>query len=383
MSEGNMTASATNDLPHSIGGLPDLEIDRSSGGRSVRRQILKAYTVQRLVGYGMDLGDASLLRSLVEAGADWREASMAVADRAHALVQFPVSALSSATTRQSLRRASAALRISQVLDESDTDLRRELYCRATDLFEMSIEDDERYSRVWVPHRLGDLAGWLVRPEKPGDSCTVVIFGGLEGWADACHGPAQALIERGVAVLILDGPGQGITRMVSRHYLGEEFVGVYEAAISYVLENQRNPMPIGIWGNSEGGTIAMHVAAKDSRISACCNNGGGPTLRKRLAQDPSAFRKMKAMCGTDDEDCWRIVDSLELDPAQLSIPCPVLIVHGNKDVKVEDDDMLRLVDRIESPTKRFLMFEDGHHCIHNHQAQLHALVADWFAEELSR
>jgi len=104
---------------------------------------------------------------------------MAVAERAEALIRFPVSALSPATRRQSLRRASAALRISQVLDESDTDLRRETYCRAADLFEMSIEDDERYSRVRVPHPLGDLAGWLVRPDKSGDSCTVVIFGGLE------------------------------------------------------------------------------------------------------------------------------------------------------------------------------------------------------------
>ena len=378
-----MTASVTNDLPHSIGGLPNLEVDRSSGGSSARGQILKAYTVQRLVGYGMDLGDASLLRSLVEAGADWREASIAVAERAQALVRFPVSVLSAATRRQSLRRASAALRISQVLDESDTDLRREIYCRAADLFEMSIEEDERYSRVWVPHPLGDLAGWLVRPDQPADSGTVVIFGGLEGWADACHGPAQALIERGLAALILDGPGQGVTRLANRHYLGEEFIDVYKAAISYVLERQRQPMPVGIWGNSEGGTIAVHVAANDDRISACCDNGGGPTLRKRLAQDPSAFRKMKAMCGADDEDCWRIVDSLELGGAQLSIPCPVLIVHGNKDVKVEDDDMLSLVDRVDSPAKRFLMFEDGHHCIHNHQAQLHALVADWFAEALSR
>src|SRR5882757_3163397 len=266
-----MTASVTNHLPHSIGGLPNLDVDRSPAGRSARQQILNAFTVQRLVGYGMELGDASMLRSLVEDGADWRAASIAVAERAHALVRSPVSTLSSATRRQSLRRASAALRISQVLDEFDTDARRETYCRAAELFEMSIEGDERYSRVWVPHPLGDLAGWLVRPDEPGDSGTVVIFGGLEGWADACHGPAQALIERGVAVLILDGPGQGITRMVSRHYLGEEFVGVYEAAISYVLENQRNPMPIGIWGNSEGGTIAMHVAAKDNRISACCNN----------------------------------------------------------------------------------------------------------------
>jgi dipeptidyl aminopeptidase/acylaminoacyl peptidase len=378
-----MTASVANHLPHSIGGQPNLAVDRSSDGRSARQQILKAFPVQRLVGYGMDLGDASLLRSLVEDGADWREASMAVSEQAHALIRFPVSAVSPVTRRQSLRRASAALRISQVMDESDTDSRREIYRRATDLFEMSIEDDERYSRVWVPHPLGDLAGWLVRPDKPGDHGTVVIFGGLEGWADACHGPAQALVERGLAALILDGPGQGVTRMANRHYLGEEFVGAYKAAVSYVLEHQRHPMPVGIWGNSEGGTIAMHIAANDDRIQACCNNGGGPTLRRRLAQDPSAYRKMKAMCGADDEACWRIVDSLGLDNAQPSMKCPVLIVHGNKDVKVEDDDMLRLVDSVDSPAKKFLMFEDGHHCIHNHQAQLHALVSDWFAETLFR
>jgi hypothetical protein len=41
----------------------------------------------------MELGDASLLRSLVEAGADWRAASIAVAERAHALVRFPASSL--------------------------------------------------------------------------------------------------------------------------------------------------------------------------------------------------------------------------------------------------------------------------------------------------
>jgi len=93
--------------------------------------------------------------------------------------------------------------------------------------------------------------------------------------------------------------------------------------------------------------------------------------------------MKAMCGADDQASWRVVDSLGLDTGQLEMQCPVLIVHGNKDVKVENDDMLRLVDRIESPAKKFLMFEDGHHCIHNHQAQLHALVADWFAETLCR
>jgi len=378
-----MTASVTNHLPHSIGGLPNLDVDRSPAGRSARQQILNAFTVQRLVGYGMELGDASMLRSLVEDGADWRAASIAVAERAHALVRSPVSTLSSTTRRQSLRRASAALRISQVLDEFDTDARRETYCRAAELFEMSIEGDERYSRVWVPHPLGDLAGWLVRPDKSGDSGTVVIFGGLEGWADACHGPAQALAERGLTALVLDGPGQGITRMANRHYLSEEFVGAYQAAISYVLEHQRQPMPVGIWGNSEGGTIAVHVAANDDRVSACCNNGGGPTLRKRLVQDAGAFRKMKAMCGADEETSWRIVDSLGLDIGQLVMQCPVLIVHGNKDAKVENEDMLQLVDRLDSPAKKFLMFEDGHHCIHNHQAQLHALVADWFAETLCR
>ncbi len=80
---------------------------------------------------------------------------------------------------------------------------------------------------------------------------VIIFGGADGWREEYHGAGLALVERGVAALLLDGPGQGETRILGGLHLQPGIERAFAAAIRFLIADERVSDLVGRMGQQLG------------------------------------------------------------------------------------------------------------------------------------
>ncbi|MEV5411994.1 alpha/beta fold hydrolase [Thermopolyspora sp. NPDC052614] len=342
---------------------------------------LRQFSLERLMGYGVDYADAVELRARVLDGRDWRSVATELAEACLRRVGGAAEVAATPTRVAYLRRASALLRMSQVMMLADTDDRRAIFARAAELFGQAAELSGDHERVTLETGRGPVAGWLV-PAHGAAVASAVVVGGVEGWAMDFVCIGEALAARGVDALMLDAPGQGETRLVHGHYLSRSWAEAYRRAVDFLAE--RSPgLPIGIVGNSMGGGFAMAVAARDTRIRACVDNGGIPAPWLVPPSVGTFFTKMTAVCGTEDadlaHDAWKTVTPLDGGP---NAGYPLLVVHGGRDPLVSSDTARAMLEGAPTDDKRMVVFSDGDHCVYNHRADRDVLIADWMRARLS-
>jgi alpha-beta hydrolase superfamily lysophospholipase len=351
-----------------------------AGLSEAARAGLAQFGFERLLGYGMAYADAVEMRARVLEGVAWAEAAVTVAESILGSADTSPAAAGDVTRALAFRRAAALLRMSQVLMVTDTPERRAVYARAVELYDAAARMRGDRTRVRIETDQGPLAGWLVPAQGPVVGAALVL-GGLEGWAMDFDSTGDALAARGVDALLLDGPGQGETRLAFGHFLSAAWPSSYRDAIDY-LAGRAQGRPIAVVGNSLGGAFAMGLAAADARIAACCNNGGPLSLAPARAFPP-AFAKFVAMCGGADwETTAGVLDSVDPVAPGPGVGYPLLIVQGARDVLVSTAASELLLQRAPTHDKQMLVFADGDHCIYNHRDDRDAVIADWIRSRLN-
>ena len=281
----------------------------------------------RLLDCGMDFGDASELFRRTSDGEAWDEVAAELATAWLTRAEGASRSGRDVTARQSYRFAAAAWLFAQMAFNSDTERKRELYERfVAATAAAGACADPPYERVEPAFGDGQLLGWLVRPAGRPAAGAVIILGGLSGWGATYEAMADAVVARGFAALLAEGPGQGIPRLGHGVYLRPNVHEAYSNFVELLTRDQDIRGPVGIWGNSFGGLFAALTAARDQRIAACCVNGAPavPTIPEfRMARE-----QIFAALGTADEArAQAIIDELRFDPARERVSGPVLVVHG--------------------------------------------------------
>ena len=341
---------------------------------------LRQFSLERMTGYGIDYADAVELRARILGGEDWRLSATALAEEAIAAAERPAPRALVPTQIACHLRASALLRMSQALMLEDDHERHAIVVRASDHFARAAELGGNRRRVVIETDGGPLAGWLA-PAQGEARGSAIIIGGVEGWAMDFDSTGEALARRGVNALTLDGPGQGESRIVHRHYLTPRWLGAFRKAIDF-LSGESPVAPIGIVGNSMGGGIALAVANNDPRIAACCNNGG--IIKPILARQAGGtfFAKMLAFCGQVDEAtavaAWETI--LPVAPGS-NRSYAHLSIQGGRDPMVPIEHGQMVFDHVPVTDKHMELFSDGDHCIYNHRLDRDILIADWMAAKL--
>ena len=340
---------------------------------------LRQFSLERQMGYGIDYADAVELRARVLSGEPWQSAADALAEICLSRAEGAAGIAGSPTKITYLRRASALLRMSQVLMLSDTDERRKIFVQATRWYERASALAGDCEHVLIKTEGKPLAGWLF-PAKGKAIASVMVIGGIEGWSMDFDSMGHALAARGIDALLLDGPGQGETRFVHHHYVSTAWRDAYKCAIDY-LEHRAPNNPIGFVGHSMGGSFAMAVAGEDTRIRACCNNGG-PFAPWLVPQGTTFFSKMVAFCGVDTTaaavDLWKTVTPATRGP---NSGYPLLMIQGGQDALVSNEIAQILYVQAPTDDKRMVIFSDGDHCIYRHKQDRDILIADWMQARL--
>lgn len=341
---------------------------------------LRQLSLERLMAYGVHHPDAMELRGRVWSGEDWRAVATDLAEACLNPPEGRVATETPVSRANRLLRASALVRMSQMMMLRNSPERSAIYGRASELYaEAALLLGDR-EKVVLPTANGPLVAWRYRSRRAEALGRVVVIGGVEGWAMDFSEMGEALAARGLDAWVLDGPGQGESRMALGHYLGLGWERAYTDVFD-ALEQEGPALPLGFIGNSMGGSLAIHLAAREPRIVACCDNGG--TSAPFMARaNPTFFQKMTAHVGdvTEDEavEVWRSVNPVDPD---MPIHTPLLVVQGGLDPLITNEDAAFLFSKAASVDKQLVAYSDGDHCVYNHADDKHALIGDWMVSRL--
>jgi len=339
----------------------------------------RAMPLTRLVDCGMDAADARALHARSAAGEGWADAGTVLAaarlDKAHRALaaRHPLTAVIQA------RWAAGAALFAQMADNQDTERKRALYRRYTETVSF-VADLDGMRRVTVPYACGQLTGWLRRPAGRPSAGTVIVWGGLSGWGAAYLRTADAVTARGLACLLVEGPGQGESRLDHGLYMDGQTPSGFARFVDAVTSDVALPGPVGVMGNSFGGLFAALLASQDPRVAACVVNGAPPA--PEVPEFRNAREQMDAAFGTQDGGTLAAtLRQLRFDPSWQRIGCPVLVLHGGADPLVSHQQARAFADA--SPRGHLESWPDGEHTIYNHADERDALAADWLADVLTQ
>ncbi|MGW4805089.1 alpha/beta hydrolase family protein [Kitasatospora sp. NPDC004272] len=251
------------------------------------------------------------------------------------------------------------------------------------------------------------AGWLRLPagrtRRHGTGVPlVVLVPGMDSSKEEFHHPADALLDRGLAVLAVDGPGQGVLATGPalgpdhRHALGRALshalraapAGVTsgaapartpDAALAPTPDAALDPDRVAVLGLSLGGHLAADFAAHDPRVRAAALVSG-PYRLDWDALVPFVTATLTQRCG--GEAAARAfaarIDLAALAPRLRGLP--LLLVEGGRDriPGVTNADALVA----DLPHAELLHVPHGNHLLGNALPDWLPDTADWLADTLA-
>lgn len=239
------------------------------------------------------------------------------------------------------------------------------------------------TRLEIPFGATVLAAVLRRPAGDGPHPAVVLIPGLDSAKEEFGAVEQTFLDRGLATLSVDGPGQGEAEYELPIRPDWEVPG---AAILDALAAQPgiDGTRIGVWGVSLGGYYAPRVASGDARVRACIALCGPYGLGEHWAQLPGLTRDaFTARSGaTGERDAIERARQLTLAGRTGALTMPLLIVAGRQDRIFPWRDAVRLRDGVPGPAE-LLLLDDGNHGCANVPYRHRPYSADWMARQLTR
>jgi 5-aminopentanamidase len=233
--------------------------------------------------------------------------------------------------------------------------------------------------VRIPYGGSTLAAYLrVPPGAP--KPIVIMIPGLDSVKEELQATAEYLLARGLAVIAIDGPGQGEAEY--EFPIEPAYERVTTAVADYLKgRDDIDPDRIGVFGVSLGGYYAARSAAYEPRVRAAAELAGPYRWDRdwdRLpAQTRSTFQHRSG--AASPEQARGRAAALTLEDAAARITCPLLVVHGGRDGLVPASHAERLAR--EAPGAELLLYPDGSHGVTNHAFESRSAIADWLAARL--
>jgi dipeptidyl aminopeptidase/acylaminoacyl peptidase len=236
-------------------------------------------------------------------------------------------------------------------------------------------------RVEIPFGDAHLVGVLRLPRGDGPHPVVVLIPGLDSAKEEFRPTEQLFLERGLATLSVDGPGQGESEYSLAIRPDWDVVG---NAIVAALDDMPgiDSARLGIWGVSLGGYYAPRMASGSERVRACIALAGPYNFGECWDGLPSltrnAFRVRSK--SADEEEARAKAHQLSLQGWADGVSCPLQIVMGKLDRLIPWQHAQRLADEASGPVDLVLL-EDGNHGCANVAYKHRYSSADWMAEHL--
>jgi dienelactone hydrolase len=277
------------------------------------------------------------------------------------------------------------------------------YRKGVDCFKRHAAlSDVKIESVEVPF-LEDqsLPGYFVHAQNATAARTpcVVFFDGLDVTKEIqfVRGVTD-LVKRGIACLVMDGPGTGEAIRFRGHYLRHDYEVAGSACLDWLEKRSEvDAKKTGIVAISLGGYYSPRCAAMDPRYAACIAWGAQwnyyETWKKRI---DAAFKTSLSVPGHHIEwimgaqsvdEALKKLEPFVLDGVMQKMRCPFLLVHGADDEQIPLADAQALYDACGSQDKTLRVFssEEGgaQHCQRDYLTLGCATMWSWFEDKLVR
>jgi dipeptidyl aminopeptidase/acylaminoacyl peptidase len=235
-------------------------------------------------------------------------------------------------------------------------------------------------RIELQYQNKKIYGVLRKPNVSNNP-VLIMAPGLDSTKEEIHAYEEPFLARGIAVLAIDGPGQGEAEYEI------PICGDYERAATAVVDwietrDDLNNKKIAIWGVSLGGYYAPRLASGVEQVRACVALAGPYNFGECWDQLPPLTRTaFTARSFSADQEAGRKAAlQLDLTHAAGKIRVPLLVVAGKQDRLIPWQHAERLVAEAGGPTE-LIMLEDGNHGNMNVAAKHRYKTADWMARQL--
>ena len=305
------------------------------------------------------------------------------------------------TASATYMRAAHYIQIGERLRQPRTPETQKAYAKAIELFKKRLPDVPFFSiePVEVPFEGGkSLPAYFVKQRgTPAVKWpTVVFFDGLDITKEIQYFRVPELAKRGMACLIVDGPGNGESirfRDMPARY-DSEVAG--SAAIDYLERREDvDKDRIAVMGVSLGGYIAPRAAAFEKRFKACVAWGAQYDYHAVWKSRVEAAFKTSLSVPAEHITWFMGVNTIEealkkLEPFTLEgvagkIECPFLLTHGEADAQISMDIARKQFAEVGSKDKTLKVFtqEEGgaQHCQGDNLTIGTTYIADWLSDKL--
>ena len=224
------------------------------------------------------------------------------------------------------------------------------------------------------------------PERrAGKVPAMLFFPGMDMFKEEFpNAESNPFARRGIAMLSLDGPGQGETRVKGCAVTDEKYVKAGKAALDYLQKRPEiDPDKLAVSGASFGSYWAPLLAAADPRVKACAGIMGilysmTPIFELAPPSFKSTFMYMAGI--SDDAEFDRMAASMGLAGVGPKLKCPTLITQGENDFLCPLEGAEKFFSEIAGP-KEMWIFQDEFHPLGGVMAHLIPWLADWVLDAL--
>jgi pimeloyl-ACP methyl ester carboxylesterase len=216
---------------------------------------------------------------------------------------------------------------------------------------------------------------------------VIMVPGLDNFKETMvWSYGDKMIERGFALLAIDGPGQAEALVRGFHITADNFGDVGPACVAWIdtrseLDNDR----IGVFGRSLGsylGTVLANSIADRIRgavVGLACFE---PAFHRLFEEGSPTFKnRMMFMSGYEDEDEFdKFVKSFDLRTRVGKLKCPLMVLGGEIDELADFKFVFEVAKKVPGPVQIVEYQNERHAPGRAPSAQLgphwYSMMADW-------
>jgi 2,6-dihydroxypseudooxynicotine hydrolase len=337
----------------------------------------------RFIANGIDYNDFVRTTAVIDRWDEWLQRWTETAEIHVALAEAAAAAGRERSAGEAYAQAAVTYHFSKfvwVLDPERNRANTEAAIRC--LYEAHARLDPTAERVEAPIDGGAVVANLRRPRAAAAPVPLVILiPGLDSTKEEFFRWESVFLERGMATLSLDGPGQGETGL--RIDIRRE----YELAVAAILDAvagrpELDGDRIGAVGVSLGGHYVVRAAAFEPRIRALAGISGPYDFAAGWDAMPALTREtvVHHTGASSDAQARSRAAELNLSGVAERVSAPCLVVTGKLDRVIAWKQTKRIADAV--PGAEWVLYEDGTHVCNNIPYKYRPLVADWMWARLA-
>ena len=254
--------------------------------------------------------------------------------------------------------------------------------------------DHKIEAVPIPFKGKSIPAWLHLPPnyREGRVPVVIAIPGMDSFKETSVALANdRWMQRGVAVLAIDGPGQYESPLLDVYDSMQNWLDTGPAVVDWLLgRSEIDGQKIGVTGTSFGSFFGTILTANEPRIAATavistCLEPGCHTIFEEAS--PTFKKRFMWMSNyTDEAKFDQFAKTLTWEGHVEKIRKPYLVVAGEADELSPLEHTERMVHAMSAP-RQLVVYADSRHSVGNVPAANLGpfppiLVADWLVARLN-